>query len=1058
MAGSKTTQTLNTDNPDSKEFWEKSAEEAKEVKAIHEQSKDPRSKAGDDAAAATPTINYNNEPLPAGEVHAYHEHAAKVWTTAIILNSIVLILFSEWAVGVVMVRRKTHSLMKDWAWDRERKRGTNPNVSAFESVEWMNSVLSTVWPMLDPDLFVAGVDLLEDALKMLSPSVVRTVRIDSVDQGLNAMRILGIRRLPDDFDITESPFASQVDPTGPHLEEHKALDNAAPGQYVNIEAEFAYRRLPKSKSENAHLVIHMGLGVKKVLKVELPVLCELSGLYGKIRLRLEMIAEPPFVRHVKFSFPIFPSIEIVAKPLRAIDVMSLPGFKPFILSSINSVLYHFVAPQSYELDLSRFFLGSNVAMKTRSVGVVCVAIHKAQNLTASDVRGTSDGFVNVSFVHSGKVLFSTRVVPKTLNPVWEEVIFLRITDDEIDEQDRIRFTVLDWDRFSKNDVIGMTSISLTHLVNNPGVWDQSTIGLEHNGQVEAGTLSYSAAFFPLATMTAPTTEVQADDPMAQVKATKAKPMFADRGQATDDSRSSAYAQRMREMLDGRMPINPAQPTGILAFQVHQLAELECGDERSEKKKAVSTPSSYCVVYLNAEKLYQTRVKPLSAQPYVNAGSEAFCRDWTRARIDIAVMDARDREADVLIGFISLQLRDIFATRSQVTKWLPLLGGAGHGRLRFSLLFKPLDIVLPKPLLEWSIGCFEIVQAKLSNLSEEMTARLHVSAEGQGSVTSSSSESLLFQAGSETTSLSFDLSESLRVPILTRLHPLQFKVQSVRTLRGSETVWYAPLWLNDYAYEGEEEMELHLYPTHETCNPTSPSLPYQPRYKKHKVKIPKEQGKIPESSNNLYPTTSRTYDSPKQPFVARSGETSRSTASDEGSYPVLHITLRWKAGMSANHRDIILGASAATRDSFTLWLHRHDFAVKERKRSERDADAASALLSGLSNEPGWDESESSDDEELGTEIETMRRRSASGGVDILMRKLKGTKEGKGTTMKWIGSNLKVRAHYPAPTCDGALHLTAFAHPCQIAGHKVKKSIGSSKSVDGPIPETEVVSSF
>ncbi|SCV74595.1 BQ2448_7624 [Microbotryum intermedium] len=1031
MAGSKTNQSSDTDNPDSKEFWEKSAEEAKEIKAIHEKSKDPRSKAGDSATAATATINYNNEPLPAGELQAYHKHAAKVWTSAIIILSIVLILFSEWglhysfsigaiAIGVTMVRRKTHSLMKDWVWDRERKRGTNPGISAFESVEWLNSVLSTVWPILDPDLFVAGIDLLEDALKMLSPSVVRTVRIDSVDQGLNALRILGIRRLPDDFAITSSPFASQVDPTAPKLEDHKAADKVEQGQYVNIEAEFAYRRLPKSKSGNAHFVIHMGLGVKKVLRVELPVLCELSGLYGKIRLRLEMIAEPPFVRHVKFSFPIFPSIEIVAKPLRAVDVMSLPGFKPFILSSINSVLYHFVAPQSYELDLSRFFLGSDVAMKTRSVGVVCIAIHKAHNLTASDVRGTSDPFVRISFVHSGKVLFATRVVSKTLNPVWEEVAFLRITDDEIDEQDRIRFTVLDWDRFSKNDVIGMTSISLTHLVNNPGVWDQNTIGLERDNQTEAGTLSYSAAFFPLATMIAPTAKVSADDPTEKVKPTKARPMFAERGQTADDSRSSAYAQRMREILDGRLPINPAQPTGILGFQVHQLAELECGDERSEKKKTVAAPSSYCVVYLNGQKLYRTRVKPLSVQPYVNAGSETVCCDWTRARLDIAVMDNRDREADVLIGFISLRLRDIFASRSQVTKWLPLIGGAGHGRLRFSLLFKPLDIVLPKPLLEWSIGCFEIVRAKLTNLSEEMTARLHVSAEGQ--------------AGSDKTSLFFDLSESLRVPVLTRVHPLQFRVQSVRTLRGSEDLWYALLWLNDYAYEGEEEMELHLYPTHKTCNPHSASLPYQPRYKKHKVKTPKEQGKIPEPSYALLPSTSQSDDSPNRPTVARSGGSARSMGSGEGSLPILHITLRWKAGMSAYHRDIILGASTATRDSFTLWLHRHDLAVKEKKHSECDADAASSLLSGLSNEPGWDGSDSSDDEELGTEIETMMSRSASGAVDILKRKLKGSKDGKGATMKWIGSNLK------------------------IAGHKVKKSIGSSKSVDGPMPETEVVSSF
>lgn len=43
--------------------------------------------------------------------------------------------------------------------------------------------------------------------------------------------------------------------------------------------------------------------------------------------------------------------------------MTLPGVSPFILSSINSVVANFVAPKSYEIDMSRFFLGSDVIMR-----------------------------------------------------------------------------------------------------------------------------------------------------------------------------------------------------------------------------------------------------------------------------------------------------------------------------------------------------------------------------------------------------------------------------------------------------------------------------------------------------------------------------------------------------------------------------------------------------------------------------------------------------------------------------------------------------------------------
>lgn len=51
----------------------------------------------------------------------------------------------------------------------------------------------------------------------------------------------------------------------------------------------------------------------KLVNVELPCWVGLTGLHGRLRLRLEMVPDPPFVRHVCFSFPVLPEIEIVAK-------------------------------------------------------------------------------------------------------------------------------------------------------------------------------------------------------------------------------------------------------------------------------------------------------------------------------------------------------------------------------------------------------------------------------------------------------------------------------------------------------------------------------------------------------------------------------------------------------------------------------------------------------------------------------------------------------------------------------------------------------------------------
>lgn len=122
-----------------------------------------------------------------------------------------------------------------------------------------------------------------------------------------------------------------------------------------------------------------------------------------------------------------------------------------------------------------------------------------------------------------------------------------------------------------------------------------------------------------------------------------------------------YADPTVLQLDGRAPASPTQRSGILAFQVHQLAELECRRTFTTRKRHEDLPSSYVAVVLNDEKVFQTRVKPLSAAPYINAASEKFCKDWTTARLDFAVMDYRDRGE--LVSSNLHVLANLFACRS-----------------------------------------------------------------------------------------------------------------------------------------------------------------------------------------------------------------------------------------------------------------------------------------------------------------------------------------------------------------------------------------------------------
>ena len=59
-------------------------------------------------------------------------------------------------------------------------------------------------------------------------------------------------------------------------------------------------------------------------------------------------------------------------------------------------------------------------LDTDSVGVLFVKIHYAKGLSAQDGNGTSDTYITLAYSKYGKPMYSTRVIVKDLNPVWEE--------------------------------------------------------------------------------------------------------------------------------------------------------------------------------------------------------------------------------------------------------------------------------------------------------------------------------------------------------------------------------------------------------------------------------------------------------------------------------------------------------------------------------------------------------------------------------------------------------------------------------------------------------------
>ncbi|XP_076981526.1 myoferlin isoform X1 [Tamandua tetradactyla] len=98
----------------------------------------------------------------------------------------------------------------------------------------------------------------------------------------------------------------------------------------------------------------------------------------------------------------------------------------------------------------------------------------------ADKKNLVDPFVEVSF--AGKKV-CTNIIEKNANPEWNQVVNLQIKFPSVCE--KIKLTVYDWDRLTKNDVVGTTYLHLSKIAASGGeVEDFSSSG--------TGAASYTA--------------------------------------------------------------------------------------------------------------------------------------------------------------------------------------------------------------------------------------------------------------------------------------------------------------------------------------------------------------------------------------------------------------------------------------------------------------------------------------------------------------------------------------------------------------------------------------
>jgi hypothetical protein len=477
------------------------------------------------------------------------------------------------------------------------------------------------------------------------------------------------------------------------------------------------------------------------------------------------------------------------------------------------------------IDMRAILQGDSVQKDTEALGVLWIRIHRATGLSKQDRRGSkhggSDPYITLAFSKYGKPMYCTRVITDDLNPIWEETAALLVGPELIKADENLSVELWDSDRHTSDDIVGKVELSMQKMIQHPGkMYPQVSklAGMDADSEMP-GELHWEVGYF-------------------------SKPKF--RKEMRTDGKNKALPEQLKndpKLQDDKGVINsdeddavmhtppdPLWPSGVCSVVVHQIVNLELENIKgttgefkgreyepakpygeSKEETGGELPTSYCTILYNDELVYRTRAKAVSSQPIFNAGTERFIRDWRSAIITVTVRDQRNREHDPILGVVPLKLTDILETSSQVTRWYPLDGGIGFGRIRISLLFRSMETRLPPNMLGWDVGTFEFRSERILATGYQHAPKIKLRTGGStGKLGRAHAKKL-----DEGDGYYFDLAEqegknNVRLPVKHRYRsPIVFEFH-VANKRKADA--YAVIWLQHFIDNEDADINIPIWTT------------------------------------------------------------------------------------------------------------------------------------------------------------------------------------------------------------------------------------------------------
>ncbi|CAL3968752.1 unnamed protein product [Diplocarpon coronariae] len=603
-----------------------------------------------------------------------------------------------------------------------------------ESVEWMNSLVETLWHTLQQELFDGIATQIDDTIKPFIPKgVPATVKISKLGHGVVPVRVLSMRSLPDsEFGELAPQHGDRKDATpAENAARDKAIEKEQGGVFYNLEISVAYHEAPlRPRTEAMHVDILTMIG-----PVPVPIFVQVKEFVATIRVRLQMHPDLPFLKHMTFALTENPKVN-ASVSLGApwvFDLLNLPLIDSTLVSQINGAASQFVQPKSMSLDMTVYVGGSDQKLETDAIGVLFVKIHRARSLARQDSRGAgADPYLTIAFSKYEKPMYATRIIKGDRNPVWEETAIIMIKAEHVKRNENVLLRLWDSDTTGSDDVSGICEFPLQELVLKANEMQKREDQLQ--GDVEGtdaeGVLEWEIGYFPRAEFHK-ALRTDASDPRDR-----------------HGNRVTVAEEGKTQNAQNTVP-DPNLPSGILGLTIHQCINVEVknpnkksighvevqrqDDDGEDDGEAESVsidyiPSLYVSADINDQLVYRTRVKNITSAPTYNSSTETYIRDWRLAILNLSVWDIRKKTDDCLVGVASVKLSEIFQESSSVVKFYDLKGGDGTGRIRVSLIFRSMKMKLEESLLGYSVGSF-VFSSPVVATGDMNTSKLNIRASG-----------------------------------------------------------------------------------------------------------------------------------------------------------------------------------------------------------------------------------------------------------------------------------------------------------------------------------------